>query len=79
MTWQAYSDDVPSSKLGGVAVSIKVSNEVYFNTFSLINSALHYGNKHIVEFIDKTSTFAFLFEILTLNVILSKYIFVTIF
>ncbi|EPS58475.1 hypothetical protein M569_16339, partial [Genlisea aurea] len=54
----------------------EVGDEVCSDTFGPISTTSRYGNKHIVEFIDQASKFAFLFGIPSLDVVVSKYILV---
>ena len=56
--------------------SQEVGDEVCSDTFGPIQTPSRYGNIHIVEFIDRASTFAFLFGIPSLDLVMSKYILV---
>ncbi|EPS57321.1 hypothetical protein M569_17496 [Genlisea aurea] len=53
---------------------MNVGDEVCSDTFGPIQGMSRYGNRFIVEFIDKASSFAFLFGLSTLSQVFTKYI-----
>ncbi|EPS57076.1 hypothetical protein M569_17749 [Genlisea aurea] len=73
MTRQAYPDKKGSGQLRSDRESMKVGDEVCSDTFGPVSPTSRYGNRHIVEFIDKASAFGFVFGIPSLDMVTSKY------
>ncbi|EPS63214.1 hypothetical protein M569_11573 [Genlisea aurea] len=73
MTRQPYPKSDESTEDDTSRKNIQVGDELCSDTFGPMNTISRYGNKHIVEFIDRASSFAFMFGIPTLDTVVSRY------